>query len=545
MRDDLALLNARIWTADPARPWARCVTASSGEITSIDDAARAAGAARVIDAQGCTVTPGLIDTHVHLLMAGESLGQLDLSGVGSRAEFEAAIARRHEQMLMEERSGLPFAGPSGRFNSGMRWLRAHGWSQENWGGLQPDKSWLSAVGDRPVVAYRMDSHVCLVNDAVLRRCDLSRDPAGGRIDRDQRGEPTGLMLEAAAWQLVNPLIPPLSDGEKQAALRDAQRHAHALGLTTVGSMEYQREIEVAYLPQRSDLTLRVRLTLLDRDWPVDFTFGEQFVSDDRLAVIGYKSFLDGTLGSRTARMLEDYADAPGSRGLWCELAASGQLDAWLREVVRRGFQPSMHAIGDAAARRALDAIEAAGGKPGVDVARPRLEHAQTLHDVDLPRFAALGAIASMQPLHKADDGRYAARRLGPGRMRGFFAFRRLLESGARLAFGSDWPIVTCDPMAGIRAAVTGLTLDGVPVCPDENLTVEEALRAYTLGAAFALRFEDRVGSVEVGKLADLTMLDRDPFTLDWLQETPRVVMTVAGGQIVPVYNTTNRVPLST
>ena len=524
MADELAITNARIWTADPARPRARCLTVRDGVITSIDDEPRAESARRRLDARGRAMTPGLIDTHVHLLMAGESLGQLDLSGVRSRRQFEQALARRHAAMLESEQAdGVPH---------GTRWLRAHGWSQENWGGALPDKSWLAAAGDRPVVAYRMDSHVCLVNSAVLSRCDVSRDPEGGRIQRDARGEPTGLMLEAAAWQLVNPVIPPLSATEKQAALLAAMHHAHALGLTTVGSMEYQREIEAAYLPQRDHLTLRVRLTLLDRDWPLDFTFGESFAHDDRLAVIGYKSFVDGTLGSRTARMLEAYDDAPDHRGLWCELAASGDLDAWVREVARRRFQPSMHAIGDAAARRALDAVEAAGAPTATAAVRPRIEHAQTLHVHDVPRFARLGVIASMQPLHKADDGRYARRRLGEARMVGFFAFRQLRRAGARLAFGSDWPIVTCDPVAGIRAAVTGLTLDETPVRTEENLTIDEALRAYTIDAAAALRFEDRIGSIEVNKLADLTMFDHDPFTADWMKQPPRVAMTVVGGRVL-------------
>jgi predicted amidohydrolase YtcJ len=339
------------------------------------------------------------------------------------------------------------------------------------------------------------------------------------------------MFEAAAWQLVNPLIPRLGPLAQQEALCGAIEHANGLGLTTVGSMEYARDVEAVHAPIRDDLLLRIRVTLLDREWPLDFSFGEEFAGDDFLDVIGYKTFLDGTLGARTARMLEDYADDPGNRGMWCELADSRLLPLWIQAVAQRGFQPSMHAIGDAAARAALDAIDSVP-KDLAECVRPRIEHAQQLHLSDIKRFKRPGTIASMQPLHRADDGRYALRRMGPQRIDGTFAFRRLKDAGAHLAFGSDWPIVSCDPFAGIRAAVTGLTLDGQPFCADQNLTVEESLRAYTIEAAHALHFESAVGSIEVGKCADLVILDRDPFDADWVNDPPRALMTIVDGEIV-------------
>lgn len=505
MPPSLLIHNARIWTA--TGNFANAMLIRHGRVAAFNAAAAGAKADRMIDAGGATVTPGLIDAHVHLLLAGRQLSQLDLRHARSREQFEEAIAARHAKL------------PAGQ------WFIANGWASENWGGGVPDKTWLAAAGDRPAVAYRMDLHVALVNDAVLDMCDVTTDPPGGRIDRDHRGKPTGLMVEAAAWQLVNPLVPELDIQAKQQCLLAAQSHAHSLGITAVGSMEYARDVADVFKPLRDDLTLRCRITLLDRAWPMDFTGRDILPADDPLlAIIGYKAFIDGTLGSRTARLLADYADDPSNRGMLVELAADGHLRDWAHAVANAGYSPSMHAIGDAAARLALDAIE------GIDpTSRPRIEHAQQIDAADLPRFA--GVIASMQPLHRADDGRYAASRLGTNRLAGSFAFRSLLSAGAILAFGSDWPVVTCDPIAGIRAAVTGLTLDGDVFQPQENLTVEEALRAYTTGAAHALQLDD-AGELTPGKLGDAVIFDRDPFTADWANKPPRVATTIVGGEVV-------------
>ncbi len=504
----LVIHNARIWTGSPERPWATSIRFAGGRVAAIEEPPRPGDDA--LDAGGACVIPGLIDAHVHLVLGGEGLSHLDLSTVGSRAAFEEAIARRH--------AGLPEG----------EWLIARGWTEANWGdATRPDKSWLRAAEGRPVVCHRMDIHAALVNDAVLARCDLARADApgwGGRIVRDSAtGEPTGLMIEAAAWELVNPIIPASSPAQRQDALRRAERHFLRLGVTAVGTMEYARMVEEVFRPLRDELRLRCRVTLLDRAWPMTFDYGRDFPNDDRLAVIGYKTFVDGTLGSRSARMLADYADDPGNRGLLLELAAAGTLNDWAQAVAREGLSPSIHAIGDESARLALDAIADLDPATG-----PRIEHAQHLHAADIARFA--GVFTSMQPMHKADDGRYAGRRLGRDRLDGAFAFRRLADAGARLAFGSDWPVVTCDPLAGIRAAVTGRLLDGRVFRPDQNLSVEEALRAYTVGAADALRLD--AGRLEPGRLADAVVLDADPFEADWTRRPPVAVATIVSGAVV-------------
>ena len=382
-----------------------------------------------------------------------------------------------------------------------------------------------------MVAYRADLHAAVVNAAVLQRIDVDAPIAGGDVVRDPRdGQPTGLLVEAALWERVNPLVPAPAPARLRDAVLDAQRRAHQAGLTTVGSMEYARDVDSILEPLRDALTVRMRVTLLDRAWPLDLALATARRGDDQLGVIGFKAFLDGTLGSRTARLLDPYADAPEQRGLWVELAAAedDRLEAWIELVASHGWQPAMHAIGDAAVRRALELIERLDDATRAAV-RPRIEHAQQIHASDRARCA--GQWLSMQPLHRATDARIAAARLGAARLDGSFPFRTLIETGATLAFGSDWPVVSFDPMASIRAAVTGAAIDGSPFVAHEAIDVDTALRATTRDAARALHLDD-VGMLEVGAVADLVILDQDPNAIDWARSTPSVRETIAGGRTV-------------
>ncbi|MFO0961988.1 MAG: amidohydrolase [Phycisphaerales bacterium] len=505
------LTGARIWTADPAHPWAQSIDLAQGRIVAVDAPPREDTPTVHLD-PAWTIVPGLIDAHLHLSLGAQSLAQVDLRGVRSRREFEERIA-----------AGARALEPGA-------WLRAFGWDEHAWGGERPTREWLRAAGRTPAVAYRVDQHVCLVNDAVLERVGCASCPPGGEIVRDGSGAPTGLMVEQAAWQLVNPAIPAPSAQERQRMLLRAMAHCNRFGLTAAGSMEYRVDLEQAHLPlrdaRRDACTLRVIATALDRDWPVEYGWIARFPADDLLSIVGCKSFVDGTLGSRTARMLAPYADAPQTRGMFVEFAAHSpqRLRTWVRETLGHGLSPSMHAIGDEALRTALDAAE------HEDAARiVRFEHCQTLDDADLPRMA--GRIASMQPLHKHDDAAMAPARLGAQRMRGFFRFRDLADAGALLAFGSDWPIVSCDPRLGIRAAVTGLAADGSRCMPQQNLRVEEALLAYTAGAAQALR-APALGRIAPGAHADLCVFAGNPFAHDWESGLPEIAATVLGGRIV-------------
>jgi predicted amidohydrolase YtcJ len=298
-------------------------------------------------------------------------------------------------------------------------------------------------------------------------------------------------------------------------------------------MELASDVEHVFEPLRNRLTLRCRITLLDRPSSeaalreMSFDFGRGFPGDAGLIVIGCKTFIDGTMGSRTARMLRDYSDDPGNRGMLVELAAAGALNAWIEVVTSMGLSPSMHAIGDEAVRMALDALDSLPARMR-DGSRPRIEHAQQVDAADIPRFR--GVIASMQPLHKADDGRYLPQRIGLDRVKGSFPFRSLADAGALLAFGSDWPVVSCDPILGMRAAITGLTLDDQSFAPEQNLTVEESLRAYTRNAAYCLGMP--AGVLTEGLHGDCVMFDIDPFTADWVHRPPRVCMTIVGGKVV-------------
>jgi predicted amidohydrolase YtcJ len=501
------IINAKRW--DPAR--GICKEAPlhmrDGLFTDAVDAPTAVGE-EVIDAAGAVVLPGFIDAHVHLLLGGASLRQCDLSHVTTREEFIHRIDAAHHAL------------PTGQ------WLIATGWSEDRLADRSvPDRTWLRGAGERPVVCYRTDLHAVLVNDPVLAQLDLSHVPEGGRIVRDaQTSEPTGVLYEAAAWELVNPLIPDPAAPQKREDLLAAQAHCHALGITAVGSMEYARDVRDVFQPMRDALALRCALTLLDRDWPLDLALAETIEPDDVLRIIGFKAFIDGTLGSRTARMYDAYADDPGNRGLFVELALRGQLAEWAQQVAGVGLSPSMHAIGDEAVGLALDVIESLPA-----AIRPRLEHAQQVRPDDFNRFHDV--IASMQPIHRTDDARIAQQRLGSDRLAGFFPFRSLGDAGARLAFGSDWPVMTCDPIAGIRAAVTGVIADGTIFQPRQCVDVATAIRASTAGAAYALRMP-HIGRLESGAAADLVMLDRDPITADWLNEPPRVIMTIANGKVV-------------
>lgn len=475
-----------------------------------------------IDGGGGTVLPGFVDTHVHLVLAGTTMEQVDLARCPSRAEFTRRLAERA--------ATLPDDGPDS-------WLLGHGWLETDWtddeGAGLPDASWLVDCGDRPVVCFKHDHHAVLVNEVVLRMLGDAACPPGGTIVRDADDRPTGLLLEAAAWRLVNPIVPRPSAEARRRTTIEATRHLASLGITAVGSMEYAEDMANVLDAIRDDLAVSVAVTMLDRELPIDEPLArlEGLVADDRLRLVGCKAFLDGTLGSRTAAMLADYADRPGERGMLVELAERGELMDWIEFVVRRGWRPSMHAIGDAAARLALDACdhaEAIASAEGLATPAIRVEHCQTVDGSDIPRFAPANRFASMQPTHMLDDGITVERSLGADRFEAFFPFRGLHEADGTLCFGSDWPIETPDPIEGIRVAVTGRDRSGRVVPGGRTVDVTTAIEAYTTNPRTALGLP-RV-AVEVGAPADLVVLDRDPSTVDWDTEVPTVRTTVIAGR---------------
>ena len=478
----------------------------------------ATGATRV-EGGGGHLLPGFVDAHVHLVLAGTVREQVDLSRCRDRADFERRLKQRA--------ATLPTDGPDA-------WLIGHGWLESDWGGEAPDRSWLARCGDRPVVCVKHDHHAILVNDVVLEMLGEIESPPGGEVVRDADGRPTGLMLEAAAWMLVNPRLPKPSVQTRRRTTIAATRHLASLGVTHVGSMEYAEDVVDVLDAIREDLAVGVAVTMLDRELPIDAPLArlESLGRDDRVRLVGCKAFLDGTLGSRTAAMLADYADRPGERGMLVELAERGELMDWIAFVVNRGWRPSMHAIGDAAARLALDACDHAESIAAAEGFAPpeiRIEHCQTVDPADVPRFAAANRYASMQPTHMLDDGRTVETSLGVDRLASFFPTRAIDEAGGTLCFGSDWPIETPDPIEGIRVAVTGVDRDGRVVPGERTVDVATALRAYTDHARVALGLP--AVALEVGAPADLVVLDRDPHALDWSTERPSVRLTVHDGRV--------------
>ncbi len=479
-----------------------------------------------VDLRGRRVVPGFIDSHVHLLSGGEGL----LGGDHRDAATEAELARRLGDVARELPPGA--------------WITAGTWDHENWpGGKLPTRLLLDRfTPDHPVFISRLDGHMALANSVALRLAGVTAEtaaPAGGTIVKDTRtGEPTGV-LKDTAMGLVSRHIPPPSREELLRRARAALRHAASLGVTGVHDMlgSYSPLGVYQELRDRGELTLRVTaytpIELHERWRRVDVRRG---FGDSMLKVNGVKAFADGSLGASTALLFDAYVDAPETYGLAVtSLAEGGEMERQVQSCVDAGLQVATHAIGDRAIHEMLDIYSRV--RPGkTRELRLRIEHSQHIHPNDLPRYAELGVIASMQPFHCYDDGKWAQKRIGPARARTTYAFRDLIDLGAPLAFGSDWPVATLSPLAGIYAAVTRHTNGGGHPdgwIPEQKISVEEALRAYTAGSAWAAHDENHLGTLEVGKLADLVVLDRDVLAITAPEvRDVRVDMTIVGGRIV-------------
>jgi predicted amidohydrolase YtcJ len=421
------------------------------------------------------------------------------------------------------------------------WVRGRGWDRSRWGRLPTAADLDSATGDRPAALSSHDGHSVWLNSAALRRCGVHRStqaPQGGVIERDERGEPTGVLFENAQ-DLVRGMIPEPTDDERRAALRRALPLASAAGLTGLHNLEDARWLSAFQaLESAGELTLRVCHGVPRAKLAEARELGLRTGAGGDLVRIGpVKLFSDGALGSRTAYMLEPYEGrTDGYRGVPTLDAA--QLVDDMRSAADAALDIAVHAIGDAAVRGVLDAYESSCQRyPGVRSRLLRIEHAQLTHPVDIPRFARLGAIASMQPIHAVADWRMADAHWG-ARARHAYAWRELLQAGARLAFGTDAPVERIEPLLNLHAAVTRVDPNGEPPggwYPEQRISIEDAVRAYTLGSAYAERAADRRGTLSVGKDADLAVLSLDPFELDAdaLRETS-VDVTLVAGQVVHV-----------
>lgn len=526
----MLLVNGKIWTGDLQLPEAQAIAISDGKIIAIgsDKEITRLGEGRVpiFDLMGRRVVPGFNDAHVHFLQGGLSLTGPQLRYVKSPDEFRRTLGEfaKHQ--------------PRGH------WITNGNWDNENW----PDKAYPThALIDPvtrhwPVYVSRMDGHIGLANEIALQKAGINKntkDVPGGVIVRDAHGNPTGL-LKDAAQELVERLIPPPTEEEMREAIRSAQTYANAQGVTSVQDMSAAPELVRIYqkLEHSGELTVRISghqpLTQWKRlaDVGIEADFGNEW-----LQLGGVKGFADGSVGAGTALFLKPYSDDPKNSGIpSAELADPKQMRHNIEDADASGLQIAIHAIGDKANHEILNMYERLEFDHGERDRRLRIEHAQHLTPNDIARMANLHVIASVQPYQLIDDGRWIERRIGPERAKTAFAFHSLQSAGVLLAFGSDWPVVPMSPLMGIYAAVTRRPLNGSHPggwIPEQKISVADAVRAYTVGSAFA-SFDDEIkGSLRPGKVADLVVLSDDIFSID-PEKIPdvKVETTIVGGRVV-------------
>ena len=532
----LVLDHGHIWTENPAQPEAEAVAVYGNRILRVgtsDEVRQLAGpSTRVIDLHGRRVVPGFNDAHVHFVTGGLVLANVQLLDASSQAEFRERIARFAESQ------------------SAGAWILSGIWDHERWTpAVLPTHQLIDDVTPKnPVFVMRLDGHMGLANALAMTLAGVDRntkDVPGGVIVRDADGNPTG-MFKDAAMTLINRVIPSLTLQQTETAILAAQRDAARNGVTSVQEMaddqddtsgpEHLRALQALEREGRLKVRLSVNLRLVD--WKNLAGSGMQAGFNDGLIQVGgLKAFADGGLGASTAWLFAPYNDAPNTSGLATnELQHPEQMFDDMKGADKSGLQIAIHAIGDRANRTILDLYQRLEKENGPRDRRLRIEHAQHLTAADIPRFAQLHVIASMQPYHAIDDGRWAGKRLGPERIRYAYDFRSLLDSGATLAFGSDWPVAPLDPIMGIYAAVTRRTLDGKNPngwVPEQKITVEQAVHAYTVGAAYAQFDEKQKGSLEPGKLADIAVLSKDIFHIDPVEiEKTRVDLTIFDGRVI-------------
>jgi hypothetical protein len=533
-KPDLIFVNGKIWTLDRAHPEAEALAVLGGRILAVgrnvEVRAVAGPSTRVIDLKSARVFPGFYDAHIHLLGGGLRLSQVSLKDARDEAEFGARI-KDFDRKLPRD-----------------RWLLGGDWDHDRtFGGKLPTADLLDRyVADRPALLRRYDGHMALANRRALKLAGISAktpDPSGGVIYRDpQTKEPTGVLRDNA-MDLVYALVPATSDAEIAEAVRASLAEIARNGLTSVEDMDGSSPtVRSKLLRQYQELARNGKLTArIDFRWPladwqdlarlgVEARFG-----DDWVQIGGVKGFMDGSLGSSTAKMFAPYLNEPSSTGVF--VTPLDKMREYIAGADRAGLSVCVHAIGDRANAELLDIFADVASKNGPRDRRFRIEHAQHLRTEDYARFRALGVIASMQPYHVIDDGRWAESRIGAERCSASWAYRSLLDAGAHLAFGSDWSVAPLSPILGIDAAVNRRPLDGKHPegwFPAQRTSVAEAVAAYTLGSAYAAFQEKDRGSLEAGKLADLVVVSRDildPAEGDSIGQT-EILMTVVGGRVV-------------
>jgi hypothetical protein len=526
----LIITNAAVYTVDKQHSRAEAVAVIGDRIVAVGSRAEIdlwrGPETKVIDAGRKLVLPGFNDAHVHFIQGGAQLDQVQLTDAASPEEFAKRIAAQAKKT------------PKGE------WILGGRWDETKWPRPElPTKELVDAVtGAIPIFVERYDGHEALANSAAMKLAGVdakTADVPGGVIVRDASGNPTGIFKDAA-MTLMYKAIPPMSRDLRLRAARAALKHAASLGVTSVQHMNPEFADVAAYseLAEKGELTTRIYAVPMETDWRDQAKVGIRHAWGSSYLRLGaVKGYADGSLGSLTAYMFEPFADDPGNSGLLSdEMHPPSGMRERLMGADAAGLQVRVHAIGDRAISMMLDIFGDIEKEHGYHDQRFAIEHAQHMAQKDFERFAKLHVIASMQPYHAIDDGRWAEKRLGHNRVRYSYAWRSFLDHGVTLAFGTDWPVAPLNPMLGLYAAVTRATLDGKNPggwIPEEKITLPEAVEAYTMGAAFAEFQESKKGSITPGKLADMVILSDNIF--DVKPEAIRnvkVETTIVGGKVV-------------
>ena len=532
---DLVVTGGLVWTGlSSGNPQPGAVAVRGGKILQVGDSVAVApligSRTQVVDARGGLVMPGFADGHTHFIQGGFHLSSIDLGGAATPQEF----VRRLKEYAARLQPG--------------EWILRGYWDHTLWRGAPlPRHEWIDSVTpDTPVWIYRLDGHEGLANAAAMKAAGITRGtptPSGGEILRDRDGSPTGIFKDQAV-ALIERAIPGPTEQQTDSALARALRHAASLGVTSTAYMSdpwvdpASSWVDLASfrrLERAGRLTTRAALYLPLENWrAVAETVRARGPGDDWVKIGGLKGFMDGSAGSRTAFFFEPYADSAGYYGLLQH--PEKDMRTWIGNADSAGLQIAVHAIGDRANAILLDIYDSVARAHGPRDRRFRDEHSQHLRPADIPRFSRIGVVASMQPYHAIDDGRWVEQRIGPVRIKTTYAFRTLLDTHARLAFGSDWTVAPLDPILGVYAAVTRRTLDGKNLngwVPEQKISVAEALQAYTAGNAYATFDETKWGTLAPGRYADIVVVDRNLFTMPPVfLDQAKVRVTIVGGKVV-------------